>query len=114
MSRIPLIDRTATSADRKALLDQVNQAFGATPNMFRAVANSPAAPVYFGVLKTYVAGLSFLHWINDALMPYSSCSSALRSSASFWMDSFRRGRAVFCRESRQQGAWWLLPSSIRR
>jgi uncharacterized peroxidase-related enzyme len=45
MSRIPLIDRTAssTTADRKALLDQVNQAFGATPNMFKAVANSPAA-----------------------------------------------------------------------
>ena len=43
MSRIPLIDRAATSADRKALLDQVNQAFGTTPNMFKAVANSPAA-----------------------------------------------------------------------
>ena len=43
MSRIPLIDRNATSADRKALLDQVHQAFGATPNMFKAVANSPAA-----------------------------------------------------------------------
>jgi NhaA family Na+:H+ antiporter len=33
-----------------------------------AVANSPAAEVYFGVLKTYVLGLSVLHWINDALM----------------------------------------------
>lgn len=32
------------------------------------VANSPAAPVYFGVLKTYVGSLSVLHWINDALM----------------------------------------------
>jgi NhaA family Na+:H+ antiporter len=32
------------------------------------VANSPLAPVYFGVLETYVAGLSILHWINDALM----------------------------------------------
>jgi NhaA family Na+:H+ antiporter len=32
------------------------------------VANSPAAPVYFGVLKSYVLGLSVLHWINDALM----------------------------------------------
>lgn len=31
-------------------------------------ANSPVAPVYFGVLKTYVGGLSVLHWINDALM----------------------------------------------
>ena len=32
------------------------------------VANSPTAPVYFGVLKTYIGGLSILHWINDALM----------------------------------------------
>ncbi|TQI75523.1 NhaA family Na+:H+ antiporter [Bosea sp. AK1] len=32
------------------------------------VANSPAAPLYFGVLKSYVLGLSILHWINDALM----------------------------------------------
>src|SRR3954449_7669517 len=33
-----------------------------------AMANSPIAPPYFGVLKTYVGGLSILHWINDALM----------------------------------------------
>ncbi|KQT88457.1 Na+/H+ antiporter NhaA [Aurantimonas sp. Leaf443] len=32
------------------------------------VANSPLAPAYFGVLSTYVGGLSVLHWINDALM----------------------------------------------
>ncbi|MFC7397526.1 Na+/H+ antiporter NhaA [Chelatococcus sp. GCM10030263] len=32
------------------------------------VANSPAAPAYFSVLKTYVLGLSVLHWINDGLM----------------------------------------------
>jgi NhaA family Na+:H+ antiporter len=32
------------------------------------VANSPAAPAYFGLLKTYVGGLSVLHWINDGLM----------------------------------------------
>ncbi|PVE26097.1 Na+/H+ antiporter NhaA [Microvirga sp. KLBC 81] len=32
------------------------------------LANSPLADAYFGVLKTYVFGLSILHWINDALM----------------------------------------------
>jgi NhaA family Na+:H+ antiporter len=32
------------------------------------VANSPLADAYFGVLKSYVLGLSVLHWINDALM----------------------------------------------
>src|SRR5215212_2960013 len=32
------------------------------------VANTPLAPVYFGTLKSYVGGMSVLHWINDALM----------------------------------------------
>ncbi|MBB4040640.1 NhaA family Na+:H+ antiporter [Microvirga flocculans] len=32
------------------------------------IANSPLAAAYFGLLKTYVLGLSILHWINDALM----------------------------------------------
>ena len=32
------------------------------------MANSGAADVYFGVLKSYVAGLSVLHWVNDGLM----------------------------------------------
>jgi NhaA family Na+:H+ antiporter len=32
------------------------------------LANSPLADAYFGLLKTYVFGLSILHWINDALM----------------------------------------------
>ena len=43
MSRVPLIDASATTADRQALLQRIHGAFGATPNMFRAVANSPAA-----------------------------------------------------------------------
>ncbi|MBL8590436.1 MAG: Na+/H+ antiporter NhaA [Methylobacteriaceae bacterium] len=32
------------------------------------VANSPLADSYFKLLKTYLGGLSILHWINDALM----------------------------------------------
>jgi Na+:H+ antiporter, NhaA family len=32
------------------------------------VANSPASEIYFSVLARKVAGLSVLHWINDALM----------------------------------------------
>ncbi|EGV35500.1 NhaA family sodium:proton antiporter [Neisseria weaveri LMG 5135] len=31
-------------------------------------ANSTFAPAYFGVLGSYVAGLSVLHWVNDGLM----------------------------------------------
>jgi uncharacterized peroxidase-related enzyme len=43
MTRITLINRQDTTAERQDLLTQIHQAFGATPNMFRAVANSPAA-----------------------------------------------------------------------
>lgn len=32
------------------------------------IANSPFSLIYFDILKAYVAGLSILHWINDALM----------------------------------------------
>lgn len=43
MTRVSLIDSSNTTADRAALLAQIHGAFGATPNMFKAVANSPAA-----------------------------------------------------------------------
>lgn len=32
------------------------------------IANSPFAHTYFAILKSYVGGLSVLHWINDGLM----------------------------------------------
>lgn len=43
MTRIALVDPSAASAERKSLLEPIHAAFGTTPNMFRAVANSPAA-----------------------------------------------------------------------
>src|SRR5690606_8255644 len=43
MSRVNLIDPNNTTADRQALLSEIHGAFGATPNMFKVVANSPAA-----------------------------------------------------------------------
>lgn len=43
MTRVALIESGNASTDRKALLEQVHAAFGAIPNMFKAVANSPAA-----------------------------------------------------------------------
>lgn len=43
MSRVPLIDPAQTTGERKQVLDQIHGAFGATPAMFRAVANSSAA-----------------------------------------------------------------------
>jgi uncharacterized peroxidase-related enzyme len=43
MTRIALVDPKHTTEDRHAVLSQIQNAFGATPNMFKAVANSPAA-----------------------------------------------------------------------
>lgn len=43
MSRVGLVDPAGASGESKAVLDEVTAAFGATPAMFRAVANSPAA-----------------------------------------------------------------------
>ena len=40
----------------------------ATAALALIVANSPMAPSYFAILETKVAGLTILHWINDALM----------------------------------------------
>jgi uncharacterized peroxidase-related enzyme len=43
MSRVPLQTASTAPAASQPLLAQIHTAFGATPNMFRAVANSPAA-----------------------------------------------------------------------
>ncbi|MYN10943.1 carboxymuconolactone decarboxylase family protein [Pseudoduganella aquatica] len=43
MSRIQLVTPADTTGERQQLLGQIQQAFGATPNMFKAVANSTAA-----------------------------------------------------------------------
>lgn len=43
MSRISVVNTAALSADRKAVLDQIQAAMGATPNMFKTVAHSAAA-----------------------------------------------------------------------
>jgi uncharacterized peroxidase-related enzyme len=43
MSRIALVSPAGTTGERQQLLAQIQGAFGATPNMFKAVANSTAA-----------------------------------------------------------------------
>lgn len=43
MNRVPLIDPATASSEVKPTLEQIGRALGATPAMFRAVANSPAA-----------------------------------------------------------------------
>jgi uncharacterized peroxidase-related enzyme len=43
MNRVPLVDSATASPEVKPTLEQIGRALGATPAMFRAVANSPAA-----------------------------------------------------------------------
>ncbi|MGK8509454.1 carboxymuconolactone decarboxylase family protein [Nocardia asiatica] len=43
MSHVSLVARNDATGATRELLDQIHAAFGATPAMFRAVANSPAA-----------------------------------------------------------------------
>ena len=43
MTQINLVDPAAAPASVKPTLDQIKGAFGVVPNMFKAVANSPAA-----------------------------------------------------------------------
>ncbi|MGF6175903.1 carboxymuconolactone decarboxylase family protein [Ensifer sp. 4252] len=43
MSRINLVDPKTATGSSAELLSNIHAAFGATPNMFKAVANSPAA-----------------------------------------------------------------------
>jgi uncharacterized peroxidase-related enzyme len=81
MSRVQLIDPAHTTPNRKALLDQVNGAFGATPNMFKAVANSPAALQSmwsaFGALGAGVLGTKLGEQIAVAVAERNRCEYCL-------------------------------------
>lgn len=81
MNRIPLIDRANTTPDRQALLDQIHAAFGATPHMFRAVANSPAALqsmwAAFGALGNGTLGAKLGELIAVAVANRNACEYCL-------------------------------------
>jgi uncharacterized peroxidase-related enzyme len=81
MNRVPLIDRNATTPDRKVLLDPITAAFGTTPNMFRAVANSPAALksmwAAFGALGGGVINAKLGEQIAVAVADRNACEYCL-------------------------------------
>ncbi len=81
MSRVQLIDFANTTANRQALLEQVHKAFGATPNMFKAVANSPAALKsmwgVFGALGSGVLGAKLGEKIAVAIAEKNRCEYCL-------------------------------------
>jgi uncharacterized peroxidase-related enzyme len=81
MTRITLINRQDTTPERQALLTEIHQAFGATPNMFRAVANSPAALRSmwgsFGALGTGVIDAQLGEKIAVAVADRNACDYCL-------------------------------------
>lgn len=81
MNRVSLIDRNTTSPERKQLLDEIHGAFGTTPNMFRAVANSPAALQSmwgaFGALGNGKIGAALGEQIAVAIADRNACAYCL-------------------------------------
>lgn len=81
MTRVQLIDPAHTSANRAAILAQIQAAFGATPNMFKAVANSPAALgamwSAFGALGKGTIGAKLGELIAVAVAERNQCDYCL-------------------------------------
>ena len=81
MSRVQLINANEATEDRKAILNQINGAFGVVPNMFRAVANSPAALKSmwgsFGALGSGILGAKLGEKIAVAIADRNRCEYCL-------------------------------------
>src|SRR5690349_12104205 len=80
-ARLALQTRATAAAPSRDLLDQIHGAFGATPNMFRAVANSPAALASmwgaFGALGDGTLGAKLGEQIAVAVADINDCEYCL-------------------------------------
>lgn len=81
MSRIALVNPADTTGERQQLLSQIHSAFGVTPNMFKAVANSTAALKSmwgsFGALGGGVIGAKLGEQIAVAIADRNDCEYCL-------------------------------------
>lgn len=89
MNRVSLIDRSHTTPARKQTLDAIHAAFGATPAMFRVVANSPAALNSmwgsFGALGAGVIGAHLGEQIAVAVANRNACDYCLAAHTALGM-----------------------------
>ena len=80
-ARVALLTRDTATGASQQLLEQVHGAFGATPNMFRAVANSPAALASmwggFGALGNGTLGAKLGEQIAVAIADINDCEYCL-------------------------------------
>lgn len=81
MTRINLVDPASASQTVKPTLDQIKGAFGVVPNMFKAVANSPAALASmwgsFGALGSGTIGAKLGEQIAVAVADRNACNYCL-------------------------------------
>jgi uncharacterized peroxidase-related enzyme len=81
MSYVNLVNINDTTANRQAVLEQIKGAFGVVPNMFKAVANSPAALNWmwgsFGALGGGVVDAKLGEQIAVAVANRNSCEYCL-------------------------------------
>lgn len=81
MSRINLVDPAEATGEAQTALSQIKGAFGVTPNMFRAAANSPAALKSmwgaFGALGGGVLGAKLGEQIAVAIADIDRCDYCL-------------------------------------
>lgn len=81
MSRVPLIDPAEADSRVAAPLSRIAGAFGGVPNMFRAVANSPAALQSmwgaFGAFSTGSLGAALTEQIAVAVADRNHCRYCL-------------------------------------
>jgi uncharacterized peroxidase-related enzyme len=85
MSHVQLQTASSAQGDSKALLEQINGAFGVTPAMFRAVANSPAALKSmwgsFGALSASKLGGKLGELLAVAIANRNACEYCLAAHA---------------------------------
>ena len=107
MNRVPLIDRADTTAERKALLDEIEGAFGATPNMFRAVANSPAALKSmwgsFGALGGGTLGARLGEQIAVAVADRNACAYCLAAHTALGLKAGASAEEMAAAQAGQSG-----------
>ena len=81
MNRLSLPSRDQAPAASRPLLDQIQQAFGSTPQMFRTVAHSPAALqamwAFFGALGAGSLGAKLGEQIAVAVADRNRCDYCL-------------------------------------
>ena len=80
-ARVALQTRDTATGASQALLEQIHGAFGVTPNMFKAVANSPAALASmwaaFGALGSGTLGAKLGEQIAVAIADINDCEYCL-------------------------------------